>query len=181
MRSDARRNRQKLLEAARQAFCEDGVDVPMEEIARRAGVGVGTLYRRFPSRDALVIAIVHEALAKQLERATAVAAAPLPAWDRLRQVLDVSEPLAVAATISRRLPASSAARLNDDPHCRQAIENLRQVTHALLLEAQREGSARGDIGIDEVVFLFAIRSTDDDPAVVAKAFDVILDGLRSHQ
>lgn len=57
LRADARRNRDRLLNAAGQAFAEHGVEAPLEEIARRAGVGVGTLYRHFPTRDALVEAV----------------------------------------------------------------------------------------------------------------------------
>lgn len=60
MRSDAERNRQRIVAAAREAFAEHGADVPMEDIARRAGVGVGTLYRRFPTRADL-IAVAFEA------------------------------------------------------------------------------------------------------------------------
>lgn len=56
LRADARRNRDTLLESAAQAFAEHGVDTSLEDIAKRAGVGIGTLYRHFPSRDALVIA-----------------------------------------------------------------------------------------------------------------------------
>ncbi len=57
MRADARRNREQLLEVASDAFREHGVDASLEEIARRAGVGIGTLYRHFPSRDALLEAV----------------------------------------------------------------------------------------------------------------------------
>ncbi|HET9654420.1 MAG TPA: helix-turn-helix domain-containing protein [Kineosporiaceae bacterium] len=57
MRADARRNRESLLLAAERAFSEQGVEVSLEEVARRAGVGIGTLYRHFPARDALVEAV----------------------------------------------------------------------------------------------------------------------------
>src|SRR4051794_28413673 len=56
LRADARRNRDKLLSAATEAFATEGQDVPLETIAERAGVGIGTLYRHFPNRDALVVA-----------------------------------------------------------------------------------------------------------------------------
>jgi len=57
LRADAQRNRDRLIEVATTAFTEDGVDVPLEEIARRADVGIGTLYRNFPTREALVLAV----------------------------------------------------------------------------------------------------------------------------
>ncbi|MFF3641683.1 TetR/AcrR family transcriptional regulator [Streptomyces sp. NPDC002564] len=63
LRSDARRNRDRIVEAAREAFAEHGTDVPMSAVARRAGVGVATLYRRFPTRTALVSAAFAEQLA----------------------------------------------------------------------------------------------------------------------
>nr|WP_238440965.1 helix-turn-helix domain-containing protein [Frankia sp. AgW1.1] len=72
LRADARRNRDRIIATAKLAFADDGPDVPMEEIARLAGVGVGTLYRRFPDRDALVVAVVRDSLA------TALAPAPAP-------------------------------------------------------------------------------------------------------
>ncbi|WP_041259654.1 helix-turn-helix domain-containing protein [Pseudofrankia inefficax] len=82
LRADARRNRDRIIATAKLAFADDGPDVPMEEIARLAGVGVGTLYRRFPDRDALVVAVVRDSLATALARArTAVAEAEEPARD----------------------------------------------------------------------------------------------------
>jgi len=56
-RADAQRNRERLVDAAKAAFAEAGAEVSLEEIARRAGVGIGTLYRHFPSRDAIVAAV----------------------------------------------------------------------------------------------------------------------------
>ncbi|MGP4020374.1 TetR/AcrR family transcriptional regulator [Saccharopolyspora sp. 5N708] len=74
LRSDARRNRDRILDAARRSFAEDGSNVQMEPIARRAGVGVGTLYRNFPTKQALVAALVQEWAAERtanLDRALA--------------------------------------------------------------------------------------------------------------
>ena len=60
LRRDARANRDRILEAARASFATDGVDVPVEAIAQRAGVGMGTLYRRFPTKQDLVEAVIAE-------------------------------------------------------------------------------------------------------------------------
>jgi AcrR family transcriptional regulator len=76
LRADARRNRGQLVEAAGALFAERGPDVPMEEIARRAGVGVGTLYRRFPDRDALVRAVAFVSFHRVVENARGAAAEP---------------------------------------------------------------------------------------------------------
>src|SRR5205085_5125615 len=67
MRADARRNREQIVAAAREIFAERGLEVPMEEIARRAEVGVGTLYRRFPDRVALIEAVAIDAMRQVLE------------------------------------------------------------------------------------------------------------------
>jgi AcrR family transcriptional regulator len=67
LRADAARNLRRILTAAAEAFAEQGGDVAMEEIARRAGVGVGTLYRRFPDREALVVAVVRDSFATLAE------------------------------------------------------------------------------------------------------------------
>jgi AcrR family transcriptional regulator len=82
LRADAARNRARILEAARAAFAEGGLDVGVEEIARRAGVGKGTLYRRFPTKESLVLAIFDDRLA-DLERFAAAAAEEPDAWEAL--------------------------------------------------------------------------------------------------
>src|SRR6476661_8337345 len=69
LRADARRNQEQVLQAARDLFIERGLDCPLEEVARRAGVGIGTLYRRFGDRDALVKAVLLDALAQSLASA----------------------------------------------------------------------------------------------------------------
>jgi AcrR family transcriptional regulator len=78
LRVDAERNRSQILEAARAAFAEQGLDVPMHEIARRAGVGVGTLYRRFPTRSALVTGAFEEKMRTYAEGVESALADPDP-------------------------------------------------------------------------------------------------------
>ena len=73
MRADARDNRRRLLEAARDAFIERGPDASLEEIARRAGTGIATLYRRFPDRRALIREVVLDALQRTVEEASQAA------------------------------------------------------------------------------------------------------------
>ena len=83
LRADAERNRQHLLEAAKLAFAEYGPDTSLEEIARQAGVGIGTLYRHFPNRDALLADVYRHAL-KQLADAAPALAAKEPPLEALR-------------------------------------------------------------------------------------------------
>jgi len=87
LRSDAERNRRLVLEAATQAFAQEGLDVGMAEIARRAGVGNATVFRRFPSKDALIEAIVDEKIAELLAAAGRAAEIEDP-WDSLVDMLE---------------------------------------------------------------------------------------------
>ena len=87
LRSDAERNRRLVLDAATQAFAQDGLDVGMAEIARRAGVGNATVFRRFPSKDALIEAIVDEKIAELLAAAERAAEIEDP-WDSLVDMLE---------------------------------------------------------------------------------------------
>ncbi|MEU3015165.1 TetR/AcrR family transcriptional regulator [Nocardia asteroides] len=83
MRADARRNYERIIECAREAFAEHGTDAPLDDIARRAGVGPGTLYRHFPNRTALMEAVYRANIASLAARAAEhrAALAPLPAFE----------------------------------------------------------------------------------------------------
>ena len=87
LRKDAERNRERLMDAAREVFQEHGVEAPLEEIARRAGVGIGTLYRRFPTRESLIDAIF-EAKADEYVRASEEGLASESAWEGFRRFLE---------------------------------------------------------------------------------------------
>src|SRR3954454_19562531 len=80
LRADAARNRSALVEAAREVFAEQGLDAPLDEIARRAGTGNATLYRRFPTRTDLLAAVFAERMVEQLHAVEAGLANPDP-WD----------------------------------------------------------------------------------------------------
>src|SRR3982750_4911237 len=87
LRRDAERNRQPILEAARAAFAEDGLSVTLDEIARRAGVGVGTIYRRFPDKEQLIDALFEDQMRTFVARADECLEAKDP-WDGLMSFLD---------------------------------------------------------------------------------------------
>ena len=87
LRVDAERNRQRIVAAARQAFAELGIEVPMEEIARRAGVGVGTLYRRYPTRGDLIAAAFEAKMSAYAEAARQALADPDP-WHGFRAYVE---------------------------------------------------------------------------------------------
>ncbi|MFI9558038.1 TetR/AcrR family transcriptional regulator [Nonomuraea endophytica] len=166
MRADARRNRDKILEAARDAVAERGADAPMELIARRAGVGVGTLYRRFPDRgvllDALAEQYVHELL-DSLDRA--VAAEP-GAWAAVRAF--------VVHTVDKGRGAIAAALAGTTaPQARQALV-LR--LDELVRQAQADGAMRSDVGADDLMELLSVFACH--PGVIPERFlPLMLDGL----
>ncbi|BCJ29146.1 TetR/AcrR family transcriptional regulator [Actinocatenispora sera] len=150
MRADARRNREQIIAAARTLFAEVGPDVPMEEIARRAGCGIGTLYRRFPDRASLIHAVGLDNLERIRAAARAAVAEESDPWQALRRVVRLSLDLRLSQRLSvsaeeapdsfHRDPAASAAR-------REILDLLDQ----LVVAAQRQGSLRRDIGAGDVL------------------------------
>ena len=114
LRADARRNREAVLVAARQVFAELGLDAPLEEIARRAGVGIGTLYRRFPTRLDLVDAILTGAM-EAIVRAAEEALAMADPWEGFVHYLEETGRLqatdrGINDMISMRLPRAARPR-----------------------------------------------------------------------
>jgi AcrR family transcriptional regulator len=99
MRADAWRNRERILVAARDLFVEQGPDVPLDEIARRAGVGIATLYRRFPEREALMRAVVIDALERLADEARRALADEPNGFKALARYMHVALDLRIAAVI----------------------------------------------------------------------------------
>ncbi|MEV4126361.1 helix-turn-helix domain-containing protein [Nocardia sp. NPDC049707] len=148
MRVDAQRNYERVLEAATAAFAQEGPDASLNDIARRAGVGPGTLYRHFPNRQALQAAVLTERIEKLCGQAEELASheptAALSAW--LRALL-------VHARTDHGLGGAVLAGPVDlGFDCQQAIHRSGA---ALLTRAQRSGSIRADVAIDDVIQLVA--------------------------
>ena len=173
-RADARRNFDALIEAGREAFAEHGVDASLEDIARRAGVGIGTLYRNFPTRDALVEAVY-------LDEVAGVASFA----DELDD--DLSPFDALAAWLRRFADYASRKRvllegLNRDSDLLQTCrEVMYQSGEPLLRRAQSAGLVRADIGIDDAVRLVAgvAGVAFPTPEQRDRVVDMALDGLRA--
>jgi AcrR family transcriptional regulator len=181
LRADARRNRDQIIAAASHAFAAEGADVPMEEIARRAGVGVGTLYRRFADREALVLAVIRDSVeAVVLEMRRAAAEEPL-AWDALVCAVNHSRQLKLSLRASNLLSAGHPAA-RDDARLRDLRSELIDVIDGLVTAAQREGTLRPDVGTGDVMFLFSqvyrAPSSDTEDTAVKRALEILLDGLR---
>jgi AcrR family transcriptional regulator len=145
LRRDAARNRNKILAAARAAFDEEGVDVGVEVIAQRAGVGVGTLYRRFPTKELLIEAVVSEVLEAVLSAARAALEHESPA-DGLTEYLR-------AVGWLQFEHAGCLTRLwNDSPG--DVRDRIEAAGRSLLTRAQDAGAVRADLVYEDVVVLF---------------------------
>ncbi|WP_436774642.1 TetR/AcrR family transcriptional regulator, partial [Yinghuangia sp. YIM S09857] len=99
MRADAQRNRQLIIEAARRIFIESGPDAPLDEIARHAGVGIATLYRRFPERDDLIRAVVLDTFAAMAKAAEDAEAHGGDAYQALRMFMHSALDAGIGATM----------------------------------------------------------------------------------
>ena len=147
-RSDSRRNRDKVLAAAEQALASGGVGVPLDEIARRAGVGAGTVYRHFPSKDSLIEAVVASRMARMAAAARSCAArddAGSAFFGFFAQMIGwIAVNKALVAALDRRtgIPAASGPKRE----FQAALSELRS-------RAQRAGAVRSDVDDDDVVAL----------------------------
>jgi len=175
-RADAARNYDKLLAAALEAFTAEGAAASLEDIARRAGVGIGTLYRNFPTRQALLEAVY-------VDEVEAICAAAqdldgLEPWDALVAWL---RSFADYATTKKALAAELMAYMDHDAlvfaHCRGQIV---AAGTPLLEAAQRAGAVRPDaVFIDVVRMVGGIATIPNaEPGQVDRILDVALDGLR---
>ncbi|MCK9926356.1 TetR/AcrR family transcriptional regulator [Frankia sp. Mgl5] len=186
LRADARRNRDKIIRVAVGAFVDDGPYLPMEEIARLAGVGVGTLYRHFPDRGALIVAVVQDSLATMLARARVAEAEETHAWDALVRSLSGSRELRLTWRLPDLFLSATGAAVLADPTIRRIRDELTSLIDSLVRAAQEEGSLRPDVGTGDVIHLFSLllRGPHRMPGEVAEAAyerarGVILDGLRA--
>jgi AcrR family transcriptional regulator len=176
-RADARANHDKLVAAARALFTEKGTSAPLEEVADRAGVGIGTLYRHFPTRQALLEAAYVDEVEAMARAASELE--ELPPWDALSQWLH--QYVGFAAT--KR--ALNEALMETDPSsnvlvtCRTAIVGAGTT---LVERAQHAGVVRNDTTFPDIVRMvgaIALVPTED-PEQKSRLLELALDGLRYH-
>jgi AcrR family transcriptional regulator len=175
-RADARRNYEKLLAAAREAFAEHGTAATLEDIAARAGVGIGTLYRHFPGRPDLLEAVYLDDV--QAICASTDRYADLPPWEALSGWL--REFVSFAAT-KRALAEEMFTYIDRDAEVfRNCAQGIYGAAEPLLQRAQAAGEVRRDTDISDVTKMFsgiaAIRASD--PNQIDRIVSVALDGLR---
>ena len=175
-RADARRNYEKLVSAAREAFAEDGTSASLEDIARRAQVGIGTLYRHFPTRQHLLEAVYLDEVEAICRAADGLA--HLEPWDAL--VAWLRQFVGFAAT-KRAIAQEMLATIGSDAEvfrtCRGAIATAGD---ALLGRAQAAGAARADANFTDIGRLLGgISSIQADPEQIERILGIVIDGLRA--
>ncbi len=179
-RADAQRNRDRLLAAAKAAFADLGADVSLDEIARRAGVGIGTLYRHFPSRDALVEEVYRREV-QQLAEAASRLGESLPAGDALHEWMllfvdyiaakkVIAPALAMVVGGAPELYAASGARISE-------------AMSGLVARARMSGDIRADANSADLLralvgFAYASKGPDWE-ASAKRLIDILMDGLRA--
>jgi AcrR family transcriptional regulator len=149
MRADAERNRQRLLDAATQMFCERGLDVGVGEIAQQAGVGRGTLFRNFPSKEHLIAAIVGERMRESISRGHAA----LEADDAGQALFDLIEQSVGRSQTDRALFDAIAETWLANDEIRQIHGELIGVLDALVRKAQDAGAVRTDVSAVDVLMM----------------------------
>lgn len=179
LRADARRNREELLEVARQVIREQGVDASLRDIARRAGVGIATLYRHFPTREDLIAAIIGEGIMRLNARAAELSETK-PAGEALEEWLGY-----IASRIGpyNGLPAAmdDAIAMAGSP-LGALCADLMDAGHTLLTRAQADGVIRPDVTWPDVFTAVAAISaiaTRSGPDASSRILNVYLDGLRT--
>ncbi|MFD4315391.1 TetR/AcrR family transcriptional regulator [Streptomyces sp. NPDC058548] len=179
-RADAHRNRERILKAAAEVVGEEGTQASLRDVARRAGVGLGTLYRHFPTRDALLETLLRSGFDQLTEEADRLLDANLPPE---RALADWLGEFTFRAGAFRGLPASLMATLGDpDSALHTSCLAMREAAGRLLRAAQEIGRIRPDVdGTD----LFALANalswiTDQAPSIAARRdhlLTLIMDGL----
>jgi AcrR family transcriptional regulator len=178
-RADAERNRERILEVAKQVFTRRGADASMGEIARRAKIGPGTLYRHFATRDDL-LATVYITEVEKLAAAQTQLSAELPPIEALRAWLLVFIDYIAAKKIIA--PALNAMAGGPSRVFQQTTQVMEEAAHALATDAIASGDLRPDVDpIDLMRALYGLSnagSADDWPAKARKFVDILLQGSR---
>lgn len=180
MRADAQRNSDRLKQAAVTLFSERGLDVPVKEIARAAGVSHGTLYHLFGGREALVDAVIVDLVADLLDAVAATALAADDPWEGFASYvmavceLQVSHP-AVADVVTGALPSS--------PRLMRMCEQTAVTAHRIMDRARDAGVLRGDVTTDDLLQVFAacaaIAERGDGVQQWQRHAGFVLDGFRT--
>ncbi|MFI5754383.1 TetR/AcrR family transcriptional regulator [Streptomyces sp. NPDC051569] len=180
MRADARRNYVRLLAEARAGFAEHGTDASLEDVARRAGVGIGTLYRHFPNRHALMNAVFQEALASLLEQSRELASAEQPCAALVEWLRAIITHAGEYRGLAQALMSASHDTSSALSRCSVP---MREAGGKLLVRAREAGHVRPGVSIDDLLQLtnaiaLAAEQTPDDPDLADRLLTLTLTGLK---
>ncbi|MFC3653666.1 TetR/AcrR family transcriptional regulator [Dyella humi] len=177
-RADAARNRRRLAEMAKAAFAEHGADVSLEEIARRAGVGIGTLYRHFPTRDAILEAVYRQE-AEQLGEVASALLEKMEPVEALRAWMRVF--VDYVATKKLILPALDASTCDTSELRAYSSGFVRTSADLLVKRAIENSDIKKDVqSLDLLYALYGFANTDNGPDAVSRAhrlIDILIAGL----
>ncbi|WP_432138494.1 MULTISPECIES: TetR/AcrR family transcriptional regulator [unclassified Streptomyces] len=181
-RADALRNRERIVTAARELFVEHGPDVPLDDIARRAGVGNATVYRNFPARDALVREVVCSVMDRTTRAAKEALAETGDAFDALERFVHT----AAEERVSALCPMISSTFDQAHPDLEAARERAELLIQGVMDRAKAAGQLRPDVGVGDV--MLAVAQLSRPPAgaqclsvdrFVHRHLQLFLDGLRA--
>ncbi len=150
LRRDAQANRERIVAAARAAFAADGIEVPVEQIARRAAVGMGTLYRHFPTKEDLIDAVLEDAFA-EFVRAAEQALVDDDAWVAFRGFL---ERVFALHAENRALKDMIATRAHGQQRVEAMRTRMRPLLRRLIERAQEQGALRRDFTTEDMPLVF---------------------------
>ena len=174
LRADARRNRERVLEAAEQVFATEGVSAPIDEVARVAGVGVGTCYRHFPTKEALFEAIV----LRRLEQLTELARGLSTAEDAGAAFFQFIDRFGALVGEKRDLSdALEAAGVDVKARAAGPSDELRSAATVLLERAQAAGAVRDDVDAADL-FGLIVGTCKMADASAPRMLGIVCDGLR---
>jgi len=180
LRADARQNRARLIAAATEAFAEKGADAPLEDIARRAGVGIGTLYRHFPTRLDLQAAVFRTQVGAVCGEGNALAGTSPPETAFAAWIRTLARYLVTKRGLSRALIDAVGAESELISSCWMA---MRETTQQLLASAQQAGVVRSDVTAVDVMRLVhgVAVSTEKAPDRADLLLSIALDGLMTQR
>ena len=180
LRADAARNRRRLLDAAVRVFTEKGLDAGVDEIAREAGLGVGTLYRRFPTKEDLVGAVLEDRVEGMVAALEAAAAEDDP-WAALEQALQaIGEAVVFQHAALHDIKRSGGHA----PLIRAGRERILALLGAIIARGQAAGVVRDDLAAVDALALSGMLARlpawqlEQDPGIWRRYLGLMLDGLR---
>src|SRR4051794_6105802 len=181
LRKDAERNRQRILAAAGELFAEVGLGATLDAVAERAGVGVGTVYRRFPDKEALIDALFEE----RIDAVVAIAqecSAVEDSWSALTTFFERAITLHLADKALKEIVFSTA---HGHQRVAAARDRIKPLVSTLVTRAKADGALREDVDVTDVAIIQLMLTAvidyagDVSPAIWQRYLAVVLDGLRA--